>query len=310
MYYYLFSVFLGLVAGGEGKNVTFYILKDAGLPNQERYKRFYVDNDIQAADEVPGDDARVQTVDFFLLSAPLSDGFRQSHPSDESLQKQMAHTGVGFCLYDETGNELYRLSASFWACNAAAVDAPFLSANNEIVFFNRAIVAFSISKNDWESGYWSKTHHLATISVAQYRKALNQMTSFATRHPFLQGFELWTPGHTLLAPAITCNTFLQDIVWQVISRDVYQEVIIPQAYSVVVMNSSQHEAKTSELPVPLVSYFWPRYYDEHGVVIPKDGETPELHNSNPKEFFLRNNLKYHIDILKWVKSNRILPETM
>jgi hypothetical protein len=310
MYYCLFSVFLVLALSVEGKNSTLHILKQAGLPNQERYKRFYVDNDIRAVDEVPGRDVTVHKVDFFLLSAPLSNGFRQSHPSDDALQNEMAHNGIGFRLYDEGGNELHRLSASFWACNAAAVDTPHLSTSNEIVFFNRAVVAFSVSKNDWESGYWSKTHHLATLSVQQYRKALDQMTSFAMRHPFLQGFELWTPDNTLLAPAITCNTFLQDIVWQVISRDVYQEVIIPQAYSVVVMNSSPHEAKTKELLLPLVSYFWPRYYDEHGRVIISFGETPELHNSKPTEFYLKNNMRYHIDIFKWVKTNRILPETM
>lgn len=308
MRHFLFHVLWAHTVADQGSNVSFFILKQAGLPEKEKYKQFYIDNNIHAVDEVPGDISKASNVDVFVLSAALSNGFQHSHPADEVLQKQMAHIGVGFRVYDNEQNEMFRISASFWACLAQRVDLPFLLRESEkYCFFNRAIVAFSLDRNNWENGYWSKTQYLKTITVHEYRHALHHMKVFAYDHPYLQGWELWTRDSQLLSPAVTCNTFVQDIIWKVLARDVWADGILAQGYATVVLKNPALEAKTN-LPVSFLDWRWSRCYDEHGSAIFKERDSCEIHSSRPKKFYLRNNFNSDLDLLRWVKLNMILPE--
>jgi hypothetical protein len=303
-----FVPFLSLFSTLATASQLFYVLEPH--PDKDHYNQFYANNKVRLVSAVTENSSEVESAQLFVLGAKLSSAFknhRELLKDTDNENPLMHHNGIGFILYDKYQKELYRLSASFWACLPDRADSGFVKMHsNRIEYLNRAVVAYAISHGDWEDGYWTESVYLETFSVKKYKSILISMNTFATSHPYLAGYELWTSDNELLSPAVTCNTFVQEIVWKATRRDVFKEQIIFIGYSTSYLKVNETMDKENFRIVSDMHYIWPRWYDEHGVLLSND--VPEIRFEFASKWYLRNNAQLNIDFLSlYDAENRIIP---
>jgi len=283
---------------------TFHIVNTQDLPDKQRYQEFYSSYDLRLADALPAAAIdKVHSVHFYILSAKLSPEFQSFH--DLKNEELSRHNGIGFRLFDKNQTELGRVSFSYWACSPDKVGFPYYSNSGQLFMPNRAVVAFTISNGDWEGGYWTKEVFLMQISISQYSAAWDYIKEFASRYPYLAAAEIWNSQNQLLSPAVTCNTFVQNIVWKLAGRDVFKEGILAVSFAAVVTRA-EADKTPDELPLKFVNYWLPRWYDEHGNVIAKH-DSPELRIAMPHKNYLRNNVGLNMDLMPFVHCSQIAP---
>lgn len=287
------------------KSSVFYIFNNKDKPDKTYYEQFYRKNDIRLIDTTPKFVTdNVSFVDFYILSSQLSGEFGGSHPNGPA--DLMKHNGIGFRLFNQHKQEIRRISISYWACLAEKADYPYLR-RSQIHWWNRAIVGFTTSSDSWEGGYWNEEILLHRLSYSKYKTAWDEIQDFADHHPYIAGYEIWSQ-QKLVSPAVTCNTFVQSLVWKLTARDVYKERILAVAYAVVIHKNSFDDAE-EETRLRVVNYWLPRWYNQYGNVVAIN-DVPELHLSNNQNFvrtYLRSNVLDNFNLLPWSYEQNVLP---
>jgi len=298
LFFTLFCTHLPLFINAE--KVLFNIIDDGNRPNADRYKVFYEQNRLQFMSDPQSPLQKASKVDFYILSAPLSKAFTETRKiftsghKDDVDEHSMTHNGIGFLGYDSNGVEIGRVSASFWAARADRADYPYLVNSSRIQLLNRAITAYTQSKNDWEGGYWTDNQLIQTLTPAENQKAWKNVKEFAVKHPYLAGNEIWSADKELLSPAVTCNSFVQHMVSKVAGKDVFASQILHVGYSVIVLNEKKEKMENQERQMSLFNFWTPRFYNEHGDVIVTE-DTPVVYMYTPKKFYMRSNVKKDMD---------------
>jgi len=145
---------------------------DSSRLHKERYAWFWKTHKPIPVKNAPRPGDSVHSVELWKLAAP------HSNPALAALGWK--HEGIGFLLKDAEGRELGRVSYQYWSASATApserLPPLLLDANGNITYdekgrlgFNsRAVVTYSRSRGNWESGYWKENTFLSTLSKEKY----------------------------------------------------------------------------------------------------------------------------------------------
>lgn len=222
-------------------------------PSRTDYPELYSDYEVRFVKEIPKPEG-AKLVEMFALEAPSSTegmlrwipGFDAESPIFKSMKlgmkrastawgKQfplMVHTGVGYLFRDEHNNELGRIAISFWAVSNDKADKhPY--------YKNRAVVAYTKCKGDWEGGYYSRAKKVKDLSLTEWDGAVSYMKSYAQRFPFYSGTALLTQTGKVINRARTCNTFVEECTKTIANVDTMKSNLVRIGYTVAVVSDDQ-----------------------------------------------------------------------